>query len=442
MGSLRGVLASALQWSRMNLGPFEVPGYHVGDCRRLLAQLPDESVDCVVTSPPYWALRDYGLPPLVWGGDLACSHRWGDGIRVHRGGPHGDGLMLKGGRDIVVAQAAVKDIDAGVFCEACGAWRGHLGLEPSPQLFVEHLVEVGRAIWRVMRPGGTLWLNLGDTYASSAGGYDANSSRGKSSWPSIGTKTMSAVLKGSRRTRALRDGNHAGMAAQGSMAQPNRLPLPGLKPKDLIGIPWRVAFALQDDGWWLRSDIVWAKPNPMPESVTDRPTKAHEYLFLLAKSPSYYYDAEAIKEPASDSSHPRGSGVNPKAGKNERTGDRRKDGFNERWRVKQNASFSAAVSGTVESRNKRSVWTIPTEPTPDAHFATFPRKLVEPCILAGCPVGGIVLDPFGGSGTVGRVAEDHGRRWLLFDLNPNYAQIARRKTAQTGLLGRVAAGGG
>jgi DNA modification methylase len=430
----------------MKIGPFEVPGYHVGDCRELMAQLPDESVDCVVTSPPYWALRDYGLPSLVWGGDGQCDHRWGEVVSVHRGGPPGNGVMRAGGRSVVAEQEKVKDIDAGVFCEACGAWRGHLGLEPTPQLFVAHLVVVGRAIWRVLRPSGTLWLNLGDTYASSAGGYDANGSRGESSWPSIGTKTMSAVLKGARRTRALRDGSHSGkhtgMSAQGSMAQPSRLPLPGLKPKDLIGIPWRVAFALQADGWWLRSDIVWAKPNPMPESVTDRPTKAHEYLFLLTKSPSYAYDADAIKEPASDSSHPRGSGVNPKAGKNEGTGDRRKDGVNERWRVKQNASFSAAVRGTVESRNKRSIWTIPTEPTPDAHFATFPRKLVEPCILAGCPAGGVVLDPFGGSGTVGRVAEDLGRRWLLFDLNPSYAQIAHRKTAQRGLLGRVATGGG
>jgi site-specific DNA-methyltransferase (cytosine-N4-specific) len=219
------------------------------------------------------------------------------------------------------------------------------------------------------------------------------------------------------------------------------MPIGGLKPKDMVGIPWRVAFALQAAGWYLRADVIWAKPNPMPESVSDRPTKAHEYLFLLTKSPAYHYDADAIKEPASDTSHPRGSGVNPKAGKNEGTGDRRKDGFNGRWRVKQNASFSAALRGTVETRNKRSVWTIPTEPTPDAHFATFPRKLVEPCILAGCPLGGVVLDPFGGSGTVGRVAEDLGRRWLLFDLNPSYAQIARRKTAQTGLLGRAAAGG-
>lgn len=205
-------------------------------------------------------------------------------------------------------------------------------------------------------------------------------------------------------------------------------------------VPARLAIALQDDGWYLRSSIIWHKPNPMPEAVTDRPTKAHEHVFLLAKSATYYYDAAAIKEPVTGGSHSRGSGVNPKAGKNEASGDRRKEGFNERWRVKQNASFSAAVSGLVDERNKRDVWTVSTEPTPDAHFATFPRKLIEPCILAGCPAGGVVLDPFGGSGTTGRVAEDHGRRWILFDLNPEYEAIAKRRTAQTGLLGRAVGG--
>lgn len=425
----------------MRLGRFDLPGYYVGDCRALLAELPDDSVHCVVTSPPYWALRDYGLPPAVWGGDAACGHRWGSGLKIHRGGPSGaGGAMLQGGRSVVDAHAAVKDIDAGAFCETCGAWSGQLGLEPTPEAFVDHLVEVLLEVRRVLRPDGTLWLNLGDSYASNAGGYGAGG-RGSTSWPSIGRKTMSAVLKG-RRIRALRDGSHAGkhtaMAALGPMVQPNRQPVPGLKPKDLVGVPWRVAFALQAAGWWLRSDIIWAKPNPMPESVTDRPTRAHEYLFLLSKGESYHYDAQAIAEPTSGTVRPRGGGVNPKAsGKNEQSGDNRKHGFNERWRVKQNESFSAAVSGLVENRNRRSVWTITSEPTPDAHFATFPRKLVEPCILAGCPAGGVVLDPFGGSGTVGRVAEDHGRKWLLFDLNPDYARIADRKTAQRSLLGRI-----
>jgi DNA modification methylase len=390
----------------MKLGPFEVPGYHLGDCRALLAELPDDSVHCVVSSPPYWALRDYGIEPTVWGGDPVCSHAWGEPLSLHKGGPHGGGSsLLEGGRTVVDAQAALKDVACGSFC-ACGAWRGQLGLEPRPDLFVDHLVEVLHQVWRVLRPDGTLWLNLGDSYAAGGNG-------------------------GGGSFMGLREHNGWGHRAdkKGWRGAPV-----GLKPKDLVGIPWRVAFALQAEGWWLRSDIVWAKPNPMPEAVTDRPTKAHEYLFLLSKSERYHYDADAIKEPVSPEFHSQQRGATSKVGKNEQTADRRKSGFNERWRVKQ------TTSGRVERRNKRSVWTVATEPTPDAHFATFPRKLVEPCILAGCPPGGVVLDPFGGSGTVGRVAEDHGRHWLLFDLNPAYGLIAKRKTAQMGLLARAAAG--
>lgn len=332
------------------IGPFTVPGYHVGDCRDLLRQLPDESIDCVVTSPPYWGLRDYGVA-------------------------------------------------------------GQLGLEETPEQFVEAMVGVFREVRRALRTDGTLWLNLGDSYAGARGG-----GQGKNS----AFVSRTACINGVRERGWDRGGG---------------------KPKDLVGIPWRVAFALQADGWWLRSDIIWAKPNPMPESVTDRPTRAHEYLFLLTRSEHYFYDAAAIQEPVTGGAHPRGHGVNPKAGKNEDAGDRTRSGFNHRWKVKQNASFSASATGLVDQRNKRSVWTIATEPTPDAHFATFPRKLVEPCILAGCPAGGVVLDPFGGSGTVGRVAEDLGRRWLLFDLNPAYAEIAKRKTAQVGLLALAADGG-
>lgn len=187
----------------------------------------------------------------------------------------------------------------------------------------------------------------------------------------------------------------------------------------MLAIPWRVALALQADGWILRCDIVWHKTNPMPESVQDRPTKAHEYLFLLSRSERYHYDADAIKEPVTlGASHPRGSGVNPKARANASG-------------AKRNASFSAAVSGLVEDRNKRSVWTIPTQAYADAHFATFPEALVEPCILAGCPVGGLVLDPFLGSGTVGAVAERLGRRWVGTDLS--YQDLQVKRTAQQGL---------
>lgn len=348
--------------------------------------------------------------------------------------------MLAGGRSVVEAQASTKTIDAGAFC-ACGAWRGQLGLEPTPELFTEHMVEVFEGVRRVLRADGVLWMNLGDSYATGAGGADGRGYRGDRLDNGRGDQPAGGRVK----TRADRDGTHAGkntaMAAMGPMTQPNRMRIAGLKPKDMVGIPWMVAFALRGAGWWLRADVIWHKPNPMPEAVTDRPTKAHEYLFLLTKSQRYHYDADAIREPVSGGAHARGNGVNPKAtaGKNEESGDRRKDGFNERWRVKQNASFSGAVNELVDFRNRRSVWTIPTQPNPDAHFATFPEDLVTPCILAGCPGGGVVLDPFGGSGTVARVAEDLGRRWVLFDLNPEYAAMARRRTSQQGLLGRLSA---
>ncbi len=196
---------------------------------------------------------------------------------------------------------------------------------------------------------------------------------------------------------------------------------PGLKHKDLVGIPWMVAFALRADGWYLRSDIIWHKPNPMPESVRDRPTKAHEYLFLLTKSERYWYDAEAVKEKASENTHARGSGVNPKAAANSPGS-------------KQNASFSAAVCGKVESRNKRSVWTIPTQPYSGTHYAAFPEALPSICIQAGCQPGGVVLDPFLGSGTTGQVAQRLGRRWIGFDLDKDNRELIEKRTAQQGLL--------
>jgi DNA modification methylase len=185
----------------------------------------------------------------------------------------------------------------------------------------------------------------------------------------------------------------------------------GYKPKDLIGIPWRVAFALQADGWYLRSEIIWAKRNCMPESVTDRPTKAHEQVFLLAKRERYFYDAEAIKEPVTGGAHARGDGVNPKCAE---------PGSG----VKQNSSFSAAVNGLVSNRNCRSVWTLGHEATPEAHFATFPIRLAERCILAGCPAGGTVLDPFAGAGTTGLAALKHGRQFVGSELNAEYITLA------------------
>jgi DNA modification methylase len=394
----------------------------VGDCRALLRDLPDESVNCVVTSPPYWGLRDYGVD-------------------------------------------------------------GQLGLEATPEEYVALMVEVFSDIRRVLRADGTLWLNLGDSYVSAPPGNkreDLARSRDVKG-PARRRRAWNAGAASIHPTRGARGdrlaNGHGKMTARktfrrdgAAVGGPAHLSAPDLKLKDKVGIPWRVAFALQAEGWYLRSDIIWAKPNPMPEAVLDRPTSAHEYVFLFSKSPRYFYDAKAIREPVTGRSHPRGDGVNPKAGpkddarndqglktstrfgrgdgfragKNETSNGvlgehRTRAGFNERWRTKQNASFSGAVTELVDERNKRSVWTIATEPYARAHFATFPKKLVEPCILAGCPPGGLVLDPFGGSGTVGEVAEVLGRRWILLELNPAYAEMARARTAQLGLFGDAAA---
>jgi len=337
-----------------------------GDALSLLRHLEASTVQTCVTSPPYWGLRDYGT--ATWeGGDPECEHK---------GRP-------KPQRDI-------SGVPVRAVCR-CGALRVdlQLGLEEAPGVYVARLVEILAEVRRVLRPDGTLWLNLGDCYWSRPNG-------------SVGATTIdgsSATAAAYRQTNALRK---------------NRPADPVLKHKDLIGIPWRAAFALQESGWWLRSDIVWAKPNPMPESVSDRPTKAHEYLFLLAKSERYFYDTKAIAEPAG---WPDGPGnVRPV-----RRPPEQNDGpdGNTRGRLHE--------IGPRETRTKRSVWTIGTQPFPEAHFATFPEALVEPCILAGSRPGDLVLDPFAGSGTVGVVALRHGRRFLGLELNPDYARMARRR---------------
>jgi DNA modification methylase len=314
-----------------------------GDCRAVFSELPEESVHCVVTSPPYWGLRVYGTP-------------------------------------------------------------GQLGLEKSPEEYVASMVEVFRAVRRVLRADGTVWLNLGDAYASSPPG---NTKTGVEKWSTSG----------------LHGGVSPVYAAtlDASVGKRRNTVAPGLKPKDLVGIPWRVAFALQADGWYLRSDIIWSKPNPMPESVTDRPTKSHEYLFLLSRSPRYFYDAGAVRE----------ANVSPEqAAHNAR--------YAKEYRLDvveagQNNSAGIHARGNANGRNLRSVWTIPTAPYPGAHFATFPPRLVEPCVKAGCPPDGVVLDPFAGTGTVGLVAQRLGRRAILIDLNPDYLRQCLERNAQTPL---------
>ena len=300
----------------------------VGDCRERMAEIPDESVHCSVTSPPYYGLRDYGVD-------------------------------------------------------------GQLGHEESPDAYVAGLVEVFREVRRVLRDDGTLWLNLGDSYAGSGG-------------------------SGNQFGQLEKDGFNK--YKQGS--RPRDI---GLKPKDLIGIPWRVAFALQADGWYLRSDIIWHKPNPMPESVRDRPTSAHEHLFLLAKSPTYFYDADAIREDFADERM-----GNP--GKYERTTQAAKGANNDRGDTGfLNNGAGWNEDGVRSGRNRRNVWTVATKPYSEAHFAVYPPDLIEPCILAGCPEGGTVLDPFGGAGTTGLVADRLDRNAVLIELNPEYATMAERR---------------
>ncbi len=374
---------------------------YTGNCLEVLKTLPDSSVHCCVTSPPYWGLRDYGIQPSVWDGDPACKHEWGEQGKKHRGGPQGANEFSIN-RD-TSARDATGDLKTGSFCLKCGAWLGCHGLEPTIELYVAHAVEIFREVRRVLRDDGTLWLNLGDSYA--AGGM------GKGSGKQL---------------------TNRGTSTGGHMDKPRKAPV-GLKPKDLIGIPWRVALALQQDGWYLRCDIIWGKVNPMPESVTDRPTKSHEYIFLMAKSEKYYYDAEAIKEPVTGNSHARGDGVNPKAKRIPTgwdTGPGSHDGIGGRYKNKQNESFSSACNSLVENRNKRSVWTVPTFPFPDAHFATYPPDLIKPCILAGCPVDGIVLDPYMGSGTTALVAKTLNRKSIGIEINPAYVEMIKQRVSQ------------
>lgn len=289
---------------------------------------------------------------------------------------------------------------------------GQLGTEPTPEEYVAKMVEVFREVKRVLRKDGTLWLNIGDSYGGARGNIS----------PAPDNKH-----------------NHDEADTPGAAKR-------GTLRKQLLGIPWRLAFALQADGWWLRSDIIWAKPNPMPESVTDRPTKAHEYIFLLAKSERYYYDAEAIKEPPAHSSLKRwaqdtesqngsfrangGAKTNgpmkavgaPKKDK-QRGHSRRHSGFNDRWDQMTKAEQAAM------GRNKRSVWEVATQPFSEAHFATFPPKLIAPCVLAGCPEGGTVLDPFAGSGTTLWASEQLERNSIGIELNPEYCEMIRRRMA-------------
>lgn len=333
------------------------------DCIEGMKLLPDESIDCCVTSPPYFGLRDYGND-------------------------------------------------------------GQIGLEDTPEQFVSKMVEVFTEVKRLLKPEGTLWLNLGDSYAGSGKGLNGDGSPGR-----CGDK----------------QNTHKGTVT-GNISKPAKLT--NFKPKDLIGIPWMVAFALRSTGWYLRQDIIWAKPNPMPESVTDRCTKSHEYIFLLTKSQKYFYDHEAIKQ---DSKDPQDDArrYETQTWDNKNSPDKLRNGIRPR-RIGGNkygddtSEFNRTKSGNMyfglEKANKRSVWTVTTKPFSEAHFATFPQDLIVDCIKAGCPVDGIVLDPFMGAGTTALVASKLNRNFVGFELNPDYIKIAKdRLRNELGMFNKLTA---
>jgi DNA modification methylase len=378
----------------------------------VLKNLPDESVQMCITSPPYWGLRDYGTDPIIWDDPGDCEHVWGELMppRGKSGWHTFEKKYHNPGSHKTTLGAKMKDIPEdnpghGNFCQHCGAWRGSLGLEPTPELFVKHITDIFREVRRVLKPDGVLWLNMGDSYASGGNG-------------------------GHRKGEYF----HGHTKRGGDFAGNPKKPPPGLKPKDLVGIPWMCAFALRSDGWYLRSDIIWNKPNPMPESVTDRPTKAHEYLFLLTKNQRYYYDAEAIKEDGAEYEIERrkkelkkGLNTDIKIADPPGQPPQSKTGAVKNLRARQ----ELAIKG---KRNKRTVWTVATQPNPEAHFATFPEKLIEPCILAGSKINDIVCDPFGGSGTSAKVAKRLNRKSILIELNPEYAKMPVKKLNQKTLF--------
>ena len=482
-----------------------------GDARWI--PLADESVQTVITSPPYWGLRDYGLEPSVWPtstaeGAEAAEHEHDFEDRTKRsGGAYAPGSKKRWQHS---AEDFTRDdrfldghpaIPAGSLCAKCGAWRGMLGLEPTPELYVQHIVEVFREVRRVLRKDGTVWLNLGDSY--NGAGRETHGTR-------IGEK----------------QGTNRASAEGLDKCRPSAV---NLKPKDLVGIPWRVAFALQapwltcsgcgvenhatgwatfangrricpacekskgafvsEMGWWLRSDIIWAKPNPIPESVTDRPTKAHEYIFLLTKSERYYFDQDAVREPSKELEDPRSQrdrhgthavppgqtahrgivgardgayswpkgwdaskgegghgtfhrlgreGINSRMHQDRdpqhpqerkaRSGNKQRRIADGKDRMRLNSHLGSSVPWEGTTRNIRSVWDIATQPYSGAHFATFPEEIPDRCIRAGSRPGDLVLDPFGGSGTVGRVAERLNRRWVCMDLK--YQELAEQRTVE------------
>jgi len=355
--------------------------------------LGDGVVQCVVTSPPYWGLRKYdGEQDSVWGGDAECEHEWGSesekNLSWRRPAYSLPGVVLK-------RAERHESYSQGSFCLKCGAWRGAFGLEPTPEMYVEHTVLFLREIWRVLKDDGCVFLNLGDSYWGGKGSNGSSKARRTAAERGY-TQSEGTLMCDTRPS----DGRHE-----------------TLKPKDLCLIPFRVALAAQADGWWVRSDIVWAKPNPMPESVKDRPTSSYEHIFMLTKSKDYYWNADAVREPLADCNGQRSTDhystgrYGPMNG-----GNSGLDALAARMR-----------NGEHKGRNLRDVWTIATYPSGFEHYAAFPPKIPETCIKAATKLGDTVLDPFCGTGRTLYAAQKLGREAIGFDASERYCEMARQR---------------
>lgn len=420
----------------------DVNKIYEGDALAILKTFPEKIFNTCVTSPPYYGLRAYGIDPVIWDGDENCPHEFTEETKK---GITGGACVLEGAGKAMTEARYTPDTKHG-FCSKCGAWRGELGSEPSPELFIKHLVDIFREVKRTLRDDGTIWVNMGDSYA---GGRKKGNSEGEKQ------KTNKGAYWKDNDSLALLKAN-----------------LVGYKPKDLIGIPWMLAFALRADGWYLRMDNIWYKRNPMPESVTDRPTKSHEYFFLLSKSQTYYYDYQAILEVATGYDGRKDTKM--KGSKKYQNGyfptdvatqsialvghERWKNkirGFTEKEQIEnpqhhgKNIESSYGINGSgfighsgnydkdgnllghtiddIPARNKRSVWDVPAKSFKEAHFATFPEELIVPCIKAGSPEGGLVLDPFGGANTTGVVSRKLNRNYVAIELNPKYISIGEKR---------------
>lgn len=390
-----------------------------GDTIEVLKTFDDKSINCVVTSPPYWGLRDYGT--AIWeGGDPNCDHKAKASLDINTG-----------------AKKQREKLDYEFFkdvCKKCGAKRidKQIGLEITPEEYIRKLVDIFKEIKRKLKDDGTVWLNLGDSYAGSNGAHQEHhknpgisNSFKRDGVFDFGRQGKTSTISKVDRGRAT--GHH------------------NLKSKDLVGIPWMVALALRADGWYLRQDIIWHKPNPMPESVKDRCTKAHEYIFLLTKSAKYYFNPileiatgyDGRKDTQMKGSKKYSNGFYPT---NVKTQSIALKGH-ERWPNKirgyktkdqiENLQHHGKDISTYPARNKRSVWTVNTKPFSEAHFAVFPEELIIPCIKAGCPENGVVLDPFIGSGTVAMVALKLNRNYIGIELNSKYIDMANKRIRET-----------